>query len=308
MTILRYHEYSNWKILKLETDDLEKEFTFGFELEVTSKNDGTSSSIQSLVNDIKRRSNIFIFERDGSIGNGVEIISQPMTWNYFINNLSVFKQLLSICESHNFNSHNGNLCGLHVHVGRKALNGIDHIGNKINQKIVIQNINFILERFQNELFKFSRRTYNSLERWSDFYTETITLENGSKFIDKDTIKNISDGGRYHALNLTNEKTIEFRFLRGTLKWKTFFLSMNLLKNIVEESRISDNTVTFKKLILNGLNEKESKWAKDYCIERNIDLENKESNTIIALNQTYQIIKPLLENEIETLINDIESGE
>ena len=38
--------------------------------------------------------------------------------------------------------------------------------------------------------------------------------------------------RYHAINLTNRKTIEFRMFRGTLKSETFFATLQLVDTIV----------------------------------------------------------------------------
>lgn len=35
MTILGYHRFQSWKVFKEENEDLDKVFTFGFELEVT---------------------------------------------------------------------------------------------------------------------------------------------------------------------------------------------------------------------------------------------------------------------------------
>ena len=38
--------------------------------------------------------------------------------------------------------------------------------------------------------------------------------------------------RYHAINLTNRNTIEFRMFRGTLNIETFFATLQLVDNIV----------------------------------------------------------------------------
>lgn len=285
MTILGYHRYQNWEVQKESEDNLNKEFTFGLELEVTL-NDVTSDSLtpEQLATKLQQKfGDLFVYERDGSIGNGVEIISQPMTWRWFSNHIELFQDLLEICILSGFESHKGNKCGLHVHIGRQALHGIDRDGDSIQEQKVIANMQFILERFQKEIFKFSRRTTNSYNRWSPNCTELIDM-NGHTFIDKDFLRtyNLYSGNRYRALNLSNEKTIEYRFLRGTLKFETFFISLNFIKNMVEQSRMSNHSVTFRQLLELGLNDKMLAYLKDYCTKRNIELESIECNTVLFL--------------------------
>ena len=278
MTILNYHGFRDWAVRKDENEDLKRSFTFGFELEVTLNDDsnsvidGSNSVTPTMLsNKIKSKfGKLFVCERDGSIGNGVEIISQPMTWKWFINHLDTFKELLNLCVESGFDSHTGDLCGLHVHIGREALCGFDNNNRSLNQDSVITNINYIMERYQNELYKFSRRTLDSYRQWCNSRTDLIDL-NGHKFIDKERIGEASNDitDRYYSLNLCNEKTIEFRFLRGTLKWETFFISLNLLKNIVENSRKSSHVISFEDLIFNGLDDDFKKYAIDYCKKRKI---------------------------------------
>lgn len=87
------------------------------------------------------------------------------------------------------------------------------------------------------------------------------------------------------LNLTNNKTIEFRFLRGTLKWETFFISMSFIKNIVEQSRISNNAISLKQLLMYELNDELKQYCEEYCTQRGIELET--DNRIIFLENVKQ---------------------
>ena len=192
MTILNYHGFRDWAVRKDENEDLKRSFTFGFELEVTLNDDSNSVTPTMLSNKIKSKfGKLFVCERDGSIGNGVEIISQPMTWKWFMNHLDTFKELLNLCVESGFDSHTGDLCGLHVHIGREALCGFDNNNRSLNQDSVITNINYIMERYQNELYKFSRRTLDSYRQWCSSRTDLIDL-NGHKFIDKERIGEASN--------------------------------------------------------------------------------------------------------------------
>lgn len=285
MTILRYHGFNNWNVKKEPGEDLNKEFTFGFELEVTCSN-VTSSSLtaEELATKLEETfPDLFVYEHDSSIGNGVEIISQPMTWKWFLNNQYIFIDLLNICLDSGFSSHNGNKCGLHVHIGRQALRGFDNDNDRITESKVITNMNFILERYQKEIFKFSRRTTSSYIQWASNRTELIDID-GHAFIDKDKIRVINQQNRtrYTALNLANNKTVEYRFLRGTLRYETFFISMNLIKNMVEQSRISNHSVTFKQLLELGLEDTMLDYLNEYCEKRNLNLNGQECNTVLFL--------------------------
>lgn len=168
MTILGYHRFQAWKVYKEDGEDLNKVFTFRFELEVTiiSSNQIRKTPEQLATTLQTKFGELFVYERDSSIGQGVEIISNPMTWKYFVNHLDLFRDLLRTCIDSGFDSHNGNRCGLHVHIGRQALQGKDFQDDSIRESKVIANINFILEWFRDDIFKFSRRTQYTFDRWS----------------------------------------------------------------------------------------------------------------------------------------------
>ena len=64
-----------------------------------------------------------------------------------------------------------------------------------------------------------------MNRWASRYGISNTA--------KDTYKNAKDKhcGRYVAVNLENYATIEFRLFRGTLKYKTFIATLQLVDEI-----------------------------------------------------------------------------
>ena len=292
--ILRYHGYRNWITQDVITDDLMFDYTFGFELEVQRKRSATINCEEMATKLSEVFGELFVFQHDSSIGDGFEIISQPMTWNYFQSNLNKFKKLLDMLNEHNFRSHDGGRCGLHVHVGKRALGlsredvdlltslhcteNIIAVENDKKQQKIILNIQFILERFQQEIYDFSRR--NNYQ-YAKPITELKRLDNGTEIIDRAKITNRTIRGnhintrddRYVNLNLQNENTIEFRMFRGTLKWETFYFSINFINNIINMSKVSNNLITFKQLVLTGLKNDKYDACIEYCNTRNIDLEN-----------------------------------
>lgn len=305
-----YHGFSDWQIMKLDTDDLANEYTFGIELEVQKHQSEIACERMSDILE-QEFGILFIYERDGSIGNGFEIISQPMTWNWFKVNIAKFKKLFELLNNANYRSHNGNACGLHMHISKKGLglttseqeelreqNIEEYRINLLqNERVsdVATNINIQLERFKHEFFKFSRRKEFDC-RWCRYLDADITLENGHDFINKEYIKAntkpaILNGGtheqRYKALNLTNHKTVELRLFRGTLKWTTFYFTLNLMNNLVFYSKLENCVVSWTDLVFRGLTNREKVLCKAYCAERNIDLE-RNAVVSIGVNKNRQI--------------------
>lgn len=305
----KYHGYKDWKIMKLETDVLTDEYTFGIELEVQK---GISETSIETMSDILEEAfgNLFVYEKDGSIGEGFEIISQPMTWNYFKANLNKFKKMFDLLNSENYRSHNGNACGLHVHIGKQGL-GLssaerqeleNYCWNDVefahNERIgdVVTNINIQLERFRDEIHKFSRRQQQQVDRWCSYLDCDVLLDNGQRFINKYYIRANTkpqvirgrNGNRYKALNLTNKETVELRLFRGTLKWTTFYYTMNLVNNLIFNAKLESTVVEWKDIAFKGLSNRDKSLCKSYCIERNIELDR---NKVVALNYSKKINKP-----------------
>ncbi len=73
--------------------------------------------------------------------------------------------------------------------------------------------------------KFTRRTEANINHWASRYGVALTA--------KDTYKNVKkkNWGRYVAVNLANYNTIEFRIFRGTLRYKTFIATLQLVDMI-----------------------------------------------------------------------------
>ncbi len=132
---------------------------YGVELEI-DKGGEESFNAQKLL-DIANRNNQMIYcKHDGSINDGFEIVSHPMSLDYHINNmnwLDVFEKAIEL----DYRSHNTSTCGLHIHCSRSAF-GKTHE----QQEQTIGRIVFFVERHWNELVKFSRRTPENLNHWA----------------------------------------------------------------------------------------------------------------------------------------------
>lgn len=192
---------------------------YGVELEID--NGGECDSNAEILLDIANSNSEHIYcKHDGSISDGFEIVSHPMTLDYHIRGIDWLKIFNRAVEM-GYRSHNTSTCGLHIHVNRSAFGKTAD-----TQEAVIARIVHFVEKHWWEIVKFSRRTEDNLNRWAARYA-TISAEV------QDTYKKAKDKrlGRYVAVNLENYNTIEFRLFRGTLKYKTFLATLQLIDMI-----------------------------------------------------------------------------
>ena len=170
-------------------------------------------------------------ESDGSLDNGFEIVSAPMTlaahkatdWS------GLFAKLVEMGAK----AHDTDTCGLHVHVSRAALGNDDEA-----KRLCIAKIFELVERFQQHLSCFARRDITA-SQWCRPTEYGHSTSDGSRALRRKaaTVQDrqgfdVHDGRRYRAVNLQNPSTIEFRLFKGTLKPVTFYATIALVDGIV----------------------------------------------------------------------------
>ena len=130
-------------------------------------------------------------------------------------------------------AHDTNTCGLHVHVSRAALGNTDDA-----KALCIAKMCEFVERFQQELSCFARRDIAS-SYWCSPTGYGHSVTDGSRALRRKANNlqsrqgiGVHDSNRYHAINLQNRSTVEFRIFRGTLKPETFYATLTLVDGIV----------------------------------------------------------------------------
>ena len=195
---------------------------FGVELEIDGAGEDNNNARELLeIANANGEENLYC-KHDGSLDDGFELVTHPMTLDYHQNEMP-WEDILRRAVELDYTSHQAVTCGLHVHVNRNAF-GAD--GEE--QDEVIARILFFFEKHWEELLKFSRRTPRQLERWAARY--------GYKDQPKDLLDHAKKGyhgGRYTSVNLMNTNTIEFRIFRGTLKYNTLIATLQLLDRICD---------------------------------------------------------------------------
>ena len=177
-------------------------------------------------------------KHDGSLDDGVEIVSHPCTLAYHMNELN-WEWIRKKCCEYGFTSHDAGTCGLHVHVNRNFFgNTQTEIDLNIAKAVLLVN------RFwESHMIPFSRRTEEQLNHWAS--KNEITLEdddNDATLASK--ARDLRSKGRYYAVNLRNANTIEFRLFRGTLKASTFNATLQFVDTLCRFA---------KKLNINDIN-------------------------------------------------------
>ena len=193
----------------------------GVELEIDGACESDANA-RRLLNAVNGENEYIYCKHDGSLDDGFEIVTHPMTLAFHQNKMP-WETILQESIDMGYSSHQARTCGLHVHVNRDAFGATD-----AEQESCIARLLYIFEKFWDELLKFSRRTPRQLERWASRY--------GYREQPKEILDHAKKGcsnGRYTCINLQNESTVEFRMFRGTLKYNTVIATLQLVQRVCD---------------------------------------------------------------------------
>ena len=239
---------------------------FGVELEVDCGGDYSDNAENVL--DIANTGNhqrIYI-KHDGSISNGFEIVTHPMSIDYHRYDMP-WRDIMDELVDMGYRSHKTSTCGLHCHINRSAFGD-----SYEEQEEAIARVLYFVEHHWDEMLRFSRRTEGQMARWAARY--------GMKGKPKELMDNAKKNNytRYRCVNIQNYNTIEFRLFRGTLKYNTFIATLQLINEICNVAvSLSDDEMTQLSWadFINGINKNSNKELFIYLGERNLLPEVKE---------------------------------
>lgn len=161
-----------------------------------------------------------MFEEDGSIDEGFEIITNPATLEFHRQIRHCYEDAFRKLVRKGYRSSNTNSCGLHIHVNRSYFGDSCEGQNNNIEKVLM-----IAEQHWDEFLIFSRRDAESADRWASKLDASP----------QEIIENMRIGNlrRYKCVNLYPNNTIEFRIFKGTLNPHSLFASLELVNNICE---------------------------------------------------------------------------
>lgn len=206
------HGYHEWDECYNPIGESKEDIYFGFELEVI-----TDSNINDCINDFVeicydnnfKWEKYFHIEEDGSLDNGVEFISQPLSLDVLY---MIIPKMTKYLKSANFEVDNS--CGGHIHITKN-----DFTRNRIVDILQFMELN------KDFIFDYSQRNMNRFNRWSPFFNTNLgNLEN--------IALDIVQSDRYHVINFNNYNTIEFRLFRGTLSYRNILANVEFIKALL----------------------------------------------------------------------------
>lgn len=230
----------------------------GVELEIDDGGE-CEENAKIILNVANKENNLIYVKRDGSLDEGIEIVSHPMTLYYHKNNMP-WKFILEEARSLGYASHYTDTAGLHVHVNKSFF------GTTIEeQDKSISRVLFFIENNWKKIVCFSRRTEDNINRWACRYD---IKSNPKDVLDKAKMND----SRYTCVNISNYNTIEFRVFRGTLKYNTFIATLQFVDEICNVAfSMSDEEIhklTWNKFV-KSLNSNTMVELITYLKERNL---------------------------------------
>jgi len=201
--------------------DLKNSPFFGLEIEVTSKKLDRGSLAHKLSQKFPNEfNNVFYLKFDRSIGNGFEIVTHPMTYN-FIRKEFIIRELLKWLEEYVYIDGN-ELCGIHIHIDKNQF-------KDMNKK----------ERENNFLYKLLTFFYNYFDKIIEF-SNRKNLDKVDEFCHRIEAGNIIRGlrnreaiDRHSCINLQNKNTIEIRVFNGDIEYEKFMNYIRFTNSLIE---------------------------------------------------------------------------
>ena len=211
----------------MSTISARPELYLGFEQEVEfrghhthSRRDGAQKVLDAM-NDRNIGENVVYLKEDGSISNGFEIVSHPMTIDYAMNHVNWAG--ITALKRMGFESWNASSCGLHIHMSRNAFADDKHLFKFV--KFIYSNRVDLVKFVGRESSYAKFGLDNFVSSWMDYDTGVRQQHSLMKML-KDQATN---NDRYCAINIQNAHTVELRFFRPSLNVTTVQAALQFCK-------------------------------------------------------------------------------
>ena len=230
----------------------------GAEIEVGGNDDMRDIAIKNLVvkkciqimNSSKSDKEDLIYStHDGTVQ--IELDTMPCSLEFHKNKMN-YKEMFKYLDEEGYKGHDCNTAGLHIHANR------DYLGKtKLQQELVISKILYIIEKFNDNICIIARRNND----YSKFVGDRAKEDTALILFDK-----YKREGKRAALNLEHKNTIEFRMFKSTLKYETFILTLEFVKDIINFAK-SVSIEEIENMNWNDLMKTFSKELQQYYVDR-----------------------------------------
>jgi L-rhamnose mutarotase len=239
----------------------------GIELEVER---GANSETNHTKMALLIQQDFLYFKTDGSLDNGFEIVTHPMTISYIKKHKNIWASILNELRSNNYRSYDTRTCGMHIHISKNAFTTW-HLYRFM--KFFVDNADFVT--------KISQRKIENLDRWAALtdkpsdsykeYTEDRLMYKAKKKYGNDK--------RYLAVNLQNPKSVEVRIFRGTLNDSSFFKNIEFVQALYDYTKSTpDADINLKSFLTFIKDNNEYPYLRKFINDKNINpFINKQNN-------------------------------
>lgn len=241
--IYRYHSdyrpHVQFYLTPSEIEQKENNLYIGFELEFDYTKRILSPTDKKRVikdnNNILRSSEYLYYMLDGSVRNGLEMISQPSTYKFYLLNRNNFEKIFSSVKNHGYVA--SSACGLHFHINKdffsRDLTSDEYYSG-------LQKLLTLCDKFWPDLVKLSKRPPQKLYRWASKYNISPNAI-VDKIVDCNVrgVRNPSFS-KYMAVNLNHNDTIEFRIFSSTLDSDEFYAMLKFVVNVAYTAKYKDD--------------------------------------------------------------------
>lgn len=186
------------------------------------KNSTVKKCIQIMNGSDSDEENLIYSTHDSTVQ--IEFDTMPCSLEFHKNKMN-YREMFEYLDKEGYKGHDCETAGLHIHANRSYLGK-----SRISQELVISKILYILEKFNDEICVIARRDNDYSEFAGEKQNEDSIVELYGKYKDK---------GKRAALNLQHKNTIEFRMFKSTLKYETFILTLEFVKDIIDYAKSVD---------------------------------------------------------------------
>ena len=202
-----------------QENSLNRTFLYmGIELELETGRFPREDCARYVLDTINTQSNDIVYlKEDGSLDNGFEIVSHPMTLGFAMEHFAwdgISGLIKRGCKSWDTDT-----CGLHIHLSRSAFKDEKHLFKFF--KLILDNapdVKRFAGRDSERWANFDKAYF--LNAWNDYDVDghyvTRTNDSLMKFAKNES----RNDNRYCAVNLQNRHTVELRFFKPSLNPKT----------------------------------------------------------------------------------------
>lgn len=156
-----------------------------------------------------KRNPWFYLKSDGSLHNGIELVTHPATLKSHRHELA-WQQLFDYLKEHGCLADTTTTCGLHIHANKSIMTEEEQM-----------KLGYFINSHRGKVEIVARRSQINYSKYRDVSQEV--LENMNKCVDQD---------RYKALNWMNEYTVEYRMFKGTIDFKKLMASLDFVASSI----------------------------------------------------------------------------